>query len=128
MTNPLGYSVMYGLQGGLCFYCSRPMADGPYRFRRNPHGWTKDHVVAKRNGGKGLDNTVLACARCNTEKAHSYPSLLDIHLARILWVVFADEMGMSKNPSVVRARTRRRKYGGLRLAAAYAVLAIRRET
>lgn len=32
---------------------------------------TRDHIVPKSRGGKGGDNLVLACRKCNEEKANN---------------------------------------------------------
>lgn len=56
---------MFDVQDGLCFYCGEalidPDGDGQYH---------RDHFVALVNGGRGdLENTVLACTRCNLLKS-----------------------------------------------------------
>ena len=51
------------LDGDRCFYC-----DFYFEFESTK---TKDHVVPLSNGGKGLlNNTVLCCRDCNTDKAN----------------------------------------------------------
>lgn len=69
-------------QGGKCFYCGRFMSAFPYEQNgRNPRGFTIDHFYPK---SKPLpiqkeENRVLACIRCNNEKADTEPSVKQVH-------------------------------------------------
>jgi len=58
-------------QGGLCFYCKKPM-------NKNTHGTmrqSKDHFFPKSHGFTLSGNKVLACQRCNSSKNDKYPSV-----------------------------------------------------
>jgi 5-methylcytosine-specific restriction endonuclease McrA len=49
-----------------CAYCDRPFDSESRR--------TKDHVVPRAGGGKGIpNNTIDACGSCNLAKAHFGP-------------------------------------------------------
>src|SRR3990167_2323251 len=59
-------------QNGRCFYCKRQMIMA----LKPPKAWhpmmiTRDHVVARSKGGKGLPNNIVgACHRCNCAKGN----------------------------------------------------------
>lgn len=69
----------YKAQGGICWYCSRPMwertletkAEAALRFPglskrgRAKLICTAEHLKRKADGGKGMGNIVAACAECN---------------------------------------------------------------
>lgn len=57
---------LWDMQAGRCFYCNGEL--------NNLHGddmqGTIDHVKPRcAGGGKGWDNIVLSCARCNSDKS-----------------------------------------------------------
>ena len=45
---------------------------------------TRDHVVPRSRGGKGVGNIVFACLRCNQMKADMTPEELVAHCRRII--------------------------------------------
>lgn len=52
---------LHALQGGLCAYCGNPI----------PYGFTIEHVVPRKFGGRNLFyNILLICSRCNSKKQH----------------------------------------------------------
>lgn len=54
-------SGLFGAQEGLCFYCGDSLID-----QDGGNRYHCDHFVALVNGGRGdLENSVLACTRCN---------------------------------------------------------------
>jgi len=83
---------LFNMQGGLCCYCAEPMTLPPTRTRRARKTWptdaevtdvgqkpepyrplptdvTRDHLLAKSQGGPGLlSNFAAACRLCNEEK------------------------------------------------------------
>jgi hypothetical protein len=64
-------------QRGLCYYCGT-------RFARGPDGpvYDRDHVVpVVRNGHFTLENTVLACRRCNRQKGEGDAGLFSRRMA-----------------------------------------------
>lgn len=55
---------LFTAQGGLCFYCGESLVDCDGRNR-----YHCDHFVSLANGGRNdLENSVLACKRCNMLK------------------------------------------------------------
>ncbi len=55
---------LFTAQEGMCYYCSESLVDGDGRNR-----YHCDHFVALINGGRSdLENSVLACQRCNILK------------------------------------------------------------
>jgi 5-methylcytosine-specific restriction endonuclease McrA len=58
-------------QGGLCFYCNRPMLleKGHPEALNDPRQVTLDHILPKSEGGKIKGNSVAACLECNQERA-----------------------------------------------------------
>jgi hypothetical protein len=72
------YNRVFERQGGLCFYCERPMINlktltqsSRRMYRDNAATW--DHVVPRKLGGtNGLSNRVLACGLCNKRKGSKH--------------------------------------------------------
>jgi 5-methylcytosine-specific restriction endonuclease McrA len=62
-------------QKGLCWYCKQPMTRQRPFFKGVPEDsmMTKDHVMPHARGGRGRENFVLACYRCNQLKADTIP-------------------------------------------------------
>lgn len=61
------------LTGIKCFYCGVDTFKGVDSSRSgvllHPHTLTRDHVISKMRGGRGLSNNkVHCCLRCNQEK------------------------------------------------------------
>lgn len=58
-----------------CVYCGKPVVLASVGKRINqPHHATRDHFVPKAKGGtRMVNNTVLACYKCNNEKGDSTP-------------------------------------------------------
>lgn len=55
---------LFGAQEGLCFYCGDSLVD-----QNGGNRYHCDHFVPLINGGRGdLENSVLACTRCNLLK------------------------------------------------------------
>lgn len=50
-----------------CWYCGQELYCYPTRHRYPDQG-TKDHLVPRSKGGRGPENLVPACYRCNTRK------------------------------------------------------------
>jgi 5-methylcytosine-specific restriction endonuclease McrA len=65
--------ALYMAQGGLCFYCYKPMNITPWQAYINPNGYSRDHFVPKsKGGGKGF-NLVLCHHECNLQKGCKDP-------------------------------------------------------
>lgn len=56
--------AMWIRQGGRCYLCRRATVLGG----RGPLAATKEHVVARANGGKQRGNLKMACEECNQAK------------------------------------------------------------
>lgn len=82
------YRILWELQGRRCFHCSKEIAGSAHRHRRNPKGWTRDHVIPKGQQGGWYDNIVLSCWKCNHRKGQKKPVDFDLRLTRILWSVY----------------------------------------
>jgi 5-methylcytosine-specific restriction endonuclease McrA len=70
---PKSKQVMFEQQGGLCYYCERPMrvVKTEPGERMPDDAATREHKVPKKKGGRSNgNNIVLACYRCNTRKGH----------------------------------------------------------
>ena len=66
--------LMLAVQGGLCFYCWKPMSADPVHKAAGHHA-TKDHLLPISQGGAAdWTNTVLACLACNRAKANRLPT------------------------------------------------------
>ena len=74
-TRSLG-ERLWEVQGGACFWCKAQMQRGPYRQRKRPMGWTREHLVPRAHGGKNVRNVVLAHRGCNSDRADK---LIDTH-------------------------------------------------
>lgn len=59
-------SLLYLVQHGECFYCSRRMVSESAW--QNPRAATLDHLVPKNKGGRDASNIVLACRKCNSRR------------------------------------------------------------
>lgn len=66
-------------RGWYCSYCGVPL--GSYAGRMTPHTLTLDRLIPSE--GYTPDNTVLACHRCNCEKAEHTPATLRAWADRI---------------------------------------------
>ncbi|WP_414462379.1 HNH endonuclease [Hyphomicrobium sp. DY-1] len=56
-------------QDGLCFYCTEPMLQLPFRLPRSPLDATLEHLTPFSEGGRrGFPNEVAACHGCNTQR------------------------------------------------------------
>jgi len=51
-----------------CFYCHEPFAEGVPK--DHPRAKTKDHVIPRSRGGRGVENMVYACFECNNLKSN----------------------------------------------------------
>lgn len=52
-----------------CFFCDCELTKSKGGKKRN--SWTKDHLIPRGRGGKGLkNNTVDACRSCNADKGN----------------------------------------------------------
>lgn len=61
-------ALLYRLQDGLCFHCAQLM-DAETWIATRPNGWTKEHVIPKAEGGKGLQNNIVLAHRdCNAAR------------------------------------------------------------
>lgn len=60
----------YDEQGGLCYYCNKPMANPKSQGETtNPMRCSAEHLNQVRNGGKARKgNIVAAHQRCNQER------------------------------------------------------------
>lgn len=59
---------LWGLQGGRCFWCERPL-DRDNRRPSQRNRTTLDHLIPKsKGGGNGVWNLVLSCQDCNTDR------------------------------------------------------------
>ena len=59
----------YHRQGGLCWYCGRPMSAASHR---GPNRRTAEHLLAQCDGGQDVaENIVAACYFCNTTRHRS---------------------------------------------------------
>ncbi len=66
--------LMFLVQGGLCFYCWKPMSQEK-EHGKNANYATKDHLLPISHGGsEDWTNTVLACLACNRLKANRPPT------------------------------------------------------
>jgi len=66
--------LMFAVQGGLCFYCWKPMSVDP-QHKAGGHHATKDHLLPVNQGGPAdWTNTVLACLACNHAKGNRLPT------------------------------------------------------
>lgn len=62
--------ALHEKHGGKCYYCGTTTTLTGCKRRANWKAATKDHVVPRCRGGtRKRDNVVLACFRCNNEKA-----------------------------------------------------------
>ncbi len=62
--------ILWEEQDGLCYYCNKPMRL-TYGY---PDSMTRDHRIPKSKGLRLLNNIVLACYRCNQQKADTVPT------------------------------------------------------
>lgn len=78
---------LYELQGGCCFYCSTHLRPHPWRAGTalQQKGFTRDHVWPQVKGGMVYLNIVLACYRCNNEKANRDPTEDELELCSMLY-------------------------------------------
>lgn len=53
------FQALLRLSGGRCWYCGRTL---------DQSNWSRDHVVARANGGQTKGNVVPACVPCNHAK------------------------------------------------------------
>ena len=70
------YPKLWEAQGGMCFYCTRPMKLWIGKSTRHSRMYlgTKDHFIPRAYGAKLKGNVVLACASCNSRANHTLPS------------------------------------------------------
>ena len=57
--------ILFSNQDGKCAYCQDPLIE-ECKKGRTPQ---IDHIIPKKNGGKGGDNLCLACLFCNNSKS-----------------------------------------------------------
>lgn len=70
-------------QEGRCFYCNIPLILNP-ALGKHDRKATIDHVVARAVGGADIEeNTVAACAACNTAKAYMSKEEFYLHPIRL---------------------------------------------
>lgn len=88
-TNPSGFIARLGnAQGWLCFHCRQPMQKFPAINAADgilAAGYTKDHLVPKKLGGKNRGNIVLAHRWCNNRRGHQAPGPGAMQRAREIW-------------------------------------------
>lgn len=77
---------LYELQDGRCFYCSKHMRPYPWRNKtpKQLKGYTRDHVNPTVLGGTNYRNIVLACFKCNNDKADRAPTSRELELVKLL--------------------------------------------
>lgn len=77
----------YKAQGGICWYCSRPMWErtletkqeasqrfpGMSKRERAKLICTAEHLTRQADGGRGQGNIVAACAECNHKRQDVSP-------------------------------------------------------
>ena len=75
---PLLTDLLYKAQEGKCFHCLGLMHRTNDSF--SPwFGWTREHIFARANGGKGLaNNVVLAHKTCNNRRGHRWPTDVEV--------------------------------------------------
>ena len=62
---------LYAKAGGRCHYCNRRTVRGGEKGQNKGNLATRDHVVPKYMGGpNSLENYVLACHKCNSERGN----------------------------------------------------------
>lgn len=71
---PARYFI-WNLTGGKCFYCDVPVLI---------YNFTIDHVVPASKGGKGRENKVPSCHRCNNKKGNRLPTETELQGAIFL--------------------------------------------
>jgi 5-methylcytosine-specific restriction endonuclease McrA len=81
MPNPLNRRNMRDAvierDGDSCYYCCKPKLKGK--------GAHLDHIVPRKHGGTdSIDNLVLSCPKCNTQKQSS---TLESYIARRLLAI-----------------------------------------
>ena len=61
--------------GDRCFYCAKTMCFTPIVNKKGREWWPKNRATVehlmdqKYGGGNEIENTVLACAKCNSDRA-----------------------------------------------------------
>jgi hypothetical protein len=72
--------ALFGIQRGLCFWCGGEMLRGRAQQRDRRRGWSREHIVPRRQAPRGglHGNTVLAHPACNTARGDRPPSLADV--------------------------------------------------
>jgi 5-methylcytosine-specific restriction endonuclease McrA len=75
-------NAMFLAQDGKCFHCGSGMAKRRFTPRRHRWVWTKEHIIAKANGGpESWSNAVMAHQHCNQERG--IRALSNDELARV---------------------------------------------
>jgi 5-methylcytosine-specific restriction endonuclease McrA len=65
------YKTLWDEQGGLCYFCDRPMRYRPSGYTHGKDG-TLDHLIPRSKGGSNkMENLVLACCVCNNLKSNA---------------------------------------------------------
>lgn len=72
---PKGF-YLWLAQDGKCFHCGKPMLTVPAKKVGGSYdrGWTREHIVPRKLGGRNANNIVLACVPCNSRRGHSQPT------------------------------------------------------
>ncbi len=94
--------LMFAVQGGLCFYCWKPMsADSQHKAAG--HYTTKDHLLPVSRGGPAdWTNTVLACLTCNRAKANRLPTEAERARLEHVYALFNERIEIRRAEIVTR--------------------------
>src|SRR4051812_34495038 len=72
-------------QEGKCFYCGVRFTGPRAGERWIPTQWTRDHIRPQAGGNGNSYNVVLACQKCNNEKADRPPTQEQLERAARMW-------------------------------------------